>query len=268
MGYAAGAGALMQLGGTILKGSAERVRRNQLTNIANTPGLDTTGIAGQALAGQEANFGAGSALTDKINRFNQGERSSLLDASIPGYQARKGQELNITDSLLRGEIPQDVQDQLWNSAAGRSLAGGYGGSGMARNLTARDFGLTSLGLQQQGMQNTAQINNQTANLELPDLVSVSKYLGVSPQELIGIRGNERSQKMQMLTGISLRPSGSDIWAKYLNDTGGALMGAGLSGGLGGMGGGGGAGGGDASGSFSGPTGAGGTASFGLGMNGG
>jgi hypothetical protein len=229
MGYGAALGAVMGIGGSILGGSAARVRRNQLTNIANTPGLDTTAIGGEALAGQEANFGAGSALTSKINRFNTQERQDFLDEAIPGYEARKGQTLDITDSFLNGEIPQDVQNQIWDSAAGRSLSGGYGGSGMARNLTARDFGLTSLSLMNMGLDRTAQINRETSNLEGPDLVSVANYLGVSPKELVAIRGAERIDKMDRLSGISKMPGTADIWAKYLNDTGGALTGASLSG---------------------------------------
>lgn len=235
--YAAAAGIVLGAGGAILGGSAARVRRNQLTNIANTPGLDVVSITGEALAGQEANFGAGSALTSKINRFNTAERQAFLDEAIPGYEKRKQAELDITDSYLAGEIPQDVQEQLWNSSAGRALGGGYGGSGMARNLTARDFGLTSLGLQREGMDRTQSINRETSALEGPELVSVARYLGVSPQELVSIRGGERLDKMNRLSAISQMPGTSDIWAKYLTDVGGALTGASL-GGMGGMGGGG------------------------------
>lgn len=242
MGYGGLIGAGLRIvggiGGSILAGSAARVRRNQLTNIANTPGLDTSSITGEALAGQEANFGAGSALTSKINRFNTQERQAFLDEAIPGYQKRKQAELDITDSYLRGEIPQDVQDQLQNSNAGRAVAGGYGGSGFAAHRTARDFGLTSLGLVNMGLDRTSSINRETASLEGPNLVSVANYLGVSPQELVAIRGGERAQKMAMLSSISKMPGTSDIWAKYLNDLGGATTGAAASGAFGGFGGGG------------------------------
>lgn len=53
-------------------------------------------------------------------------------------------------SLMQGQIPQGVQDQVQNSVAARALGGGYAGSSMHGNLMARDLGLTSLQLQQQG----------------------------------------------------------------------------------------------------------------------
>lgn len=55
-----------------------------------------------------------------------------------------------TGAYLRGEIPKDVADQVRRQSAYKSLVGGYGGSGMSKALTARDFGLTSLDLQKRG----------------------------------------------------------------------------------------------------------------------
>lgn len=57
---------------------------------------------------------------------------------------------SIAQSYLGGQIPQDVQDQIQRATAQQSLQGGYGGTQMARNLTSRDLGLTSLNLQQLG----------------------------------------------------------------------------------------------------------------------
>lgn len=219
----------MQLAGAFQGASAARARKKQLEAIANTPGLDTSAITGQAITGQEQNFGQASALAEKINRFNAGMRQDLLEESIPGYEPRKQQTSAILDSWLRGEIPQDVQDQVWDSAAGRALAGGFGGSGLGRNLTARDFGLTSLGLMEKGIDKTGQFNLQTASLELPDIVGISAFLGVSPQELVALRSRERTEKMSYQSGAANAPSSKDVWAKYLNETGGQLAGMGLSG---------------------------------------
>lgn len=75
----------------------------------------------------------------------------MLERAIPGYsKLRDKTTANITD-WLAGKVPQDVSDQVMRSAAGRSLYGGFGGSGMARNLSARDLGLTSLDIMGKGM---------------------------------------------------------------------------------------------------------------------
>lgn len=63
---------------------------------------------------------------------------------------------NNTNQFLRGQIPLDVQTQVKNNAAQTSLFGGYGGSQVARNLTARDLGLTSLDLIGRGNQGLEQ----------------------------------------------------------------------------------------------------------------
>jgi hypothetical protein len=80
---------------------------------------------------------------------------ALLDKILPGWSDMQKEGSKNTLSLLRGEIPQDVQDQLRRNSAYKSFTGGYGGSGMSKALTARDFGLTSLDLMGKG-ENSAQ----------------------------------------------------------------------------------------------------------------
>jgi hypothetical protein len=86
---------------------------------------------------------------------NMPEIQALLEKILPGYGEMVGQGSKNTLSLLRGEIPQDVQDQVRRTSAFRSLTGGFGGSGIAKSLTARDLGLTSLDLMGKG-ENSAQ----------------------------------------------------------------------------------------------------------------
>lgn len=51
---------------------------------------------------------------------------------------------NVASQFMSGQLPQDVADQIRRSAAERSVQGGYGGTQLARNLTLRDIGVTSL----------------------------------------------------------------------------------------------------------------------------
>lgn len=53
-------------------------------------------------------------------------------------------------SNLSGQLPMDVQNQIMDAANARAYAGGYGGSGLGRNLTLRDLGLNSLQRQDVG----------------------------------------------------------------------------------------------------------------------
>jgi hypothetical protein len=236
MGATAAVGMAAQIGGAFMAAQAAKKRKEALRKVAETPGVDTTAIGNEALQGQMSNFGLGSNLTNQINQFNRGQATSAMEDILPGYQDRKAQRLGITDAELRGEIPQDVQDALWDSSAGRAIAGGFSGSEFGRKLTARDFGLTSLDMIGRGMTDARNLNSEVNALENADMVSVADYLGVSPEELVGIRSKERSDRINNLLGIAAKPGSQDVWAKTLTDMGSQAAGLGLGSVMGGGGG--------------------------------
>lgn len=115
-------------------------------NPVNVQQEQQRAIAGNAAALPELQRQAG-----QINTFNTDELQRMLERAMPGYsKVRDKTTANIQD-WLAGKVPQDVSDQVMRNAAGRSLYGGFGGSGMARNLSARDLGLTSLDIMGKGM---------------------------------------------------------------------------------------------------------------------
>lgn len=62
------------------------------------------------------------------------------------------QRASISEGMLRGELPQDVQTMVRQQAAENALQRGLGsGSQASRNLVARDLGLTSLDVIERGM---------------------------------------------------------------------------------------------------------------------
>lgn len=134
-------------------------------------------------------------LAGGVNAFNQEQLLKMASASIPQFDALKSQGTNNLMSWLKGEIPADVSDAIMRSTAGKSLAGGFAGGGMARNLTARDLGLTSLDIMGKGM-TTAQSWMQTMNsLTTPGLFNVGSMF-LSPETQIQHKVNERNTKFQ------------------------------------------------------------------------
>lgn len=89
-------------------------------------------------------------LAAETNRFNYEQITSMLEQAVPGFRAAITKAGEVAASLGRGEIPEDVTRAVLGSSAARSLGGGFAGSGLARNLTARDLGLTSLSLTGEG----------------------------------------------------------------------------------------------------------------------
>lgn len=92
----------------------------------------------------------------RANISNYDDILALLEKINPGYGERLKQGGKNTLSLLRGEIPEDVQREVQRSSAYRSIMGGFAGSGMGKALTARDLGRTSLDLMERG-NNSAQL---------------------------------------------------------------------------------------------------------------
>jgi len=77
-----------------------------------------------------------------------------LEGVAPGVMDNLKSAADTVSAQMRGEIPQDVEDQLFGSAAFRDFSSGAGSSSQrARNLTARDFGTTTMDLKNAGLNN-------------------------------------------------------------------------------------------------------------------
>lgn len=120
-----------------------------------------------------------------LNRTNQTQNNQfqqqLLRTSPNLIQNVRRQGRNTSD-FLRGRIPADVLAQVQRGTAEQSLFGGFGNSGMARNLTARDLGLTSLDLMQRGQEGLGFQLGATQSLN-PYRADVLNLL-MTPQQLL------------------------------------------------------------------------------------
>jgi hypothetical protein len=115
--------------------------------------------------GQEAQVPALSAFASNLNKQFRQE----LETGLPGTLGATSQISTLVNQLLEGSVPADVQAQVQRQGAEQAMALGIPAtSGMARNLQARDFGLTSMELMQQGAAYT------------PGLVDLANFL--SPQQ--------------------------------------------------------------------------------------
>ncbi len=167
-----------------------------------------------------------------------------LNKALPGFSnllasgGKTSQEmLDAAAPLLRGEIPQDVQDQVYRSTAYQSLMSGTAGSGMSKALTARDLGLTSLGLEQQGAQLATEGGNAAqrwAGLAEGTMLNPSSML-ITPQQqaALTMQNNLYKQRTQQLANNTA--AAPDPVAKGISDTIINLVGAYLGKGGGGGG---------------------------------
>lgn len=162
--------------------------------IPELPGINPTAIQAQTIADNQAALPAAQQLGTAINEYNTREQLGMLSKALefiaPG-QLQKAQ--GIVSSQLAGEVPKDVMAQVQRRAAAQSLLGGYGGgSGIGRNLSARDFGLTSLGLQQQGLANFSSLASLAPRTQAFDVSS----LFFTPQQRLQAAFTDREQQFQ------------------------------------------------------------------------
>lgn len=145
----------------------------------------------RAIGANATNLPASEAIASRVNAFNQSEYDKMLESTLPGYAGIKSRISKNISSQLAGEIPEDVSLAVQRNAASRSLYGGFSGSGMAKNLTARDLGLTSLDLTQQGL-DSAQRWMSMARAPQFDVSSMF----ISPQQRVQFQASERDSKFQ------------------------------------------------------------------------
>lgn len=133
----------------------------------------------QAIGGNMTNLGALYGLAGNINQFQNQQAPLGLQENLPGYQNLLGQSSQNTQSLLQGQIPQDVINQLTQQAAERGVAMGSPGSPNANTALLSALGQTSLGLEQQGLQNFQTLAGMTPQVQPMDL---SPYMVTPAQQ--------------------------------------------------------------------------------------
>lgn len=155
------------------------------------PPIDFNQEQKNTVTGNQNALPAAQQLGREVNTFNQAELDRLYEQAAPGYDRIKNQLSENFLSLAKGEIPTDIQDSVLRGSASRAYRGGFAGSGMASNLSARDLGLTSLQLQGQG-QDATQRWLQTAAAPRFDITSMF----LTPAQRIPMVVQERNDQWQ------------------------------------------------------------------------
>lgn len=223
--------------------------------VAEFNPLDFTEEQKKSIAGNIANFDdiskLGSLYSDYVNRQQEAQFPGFVETrkGLLSSEAKGAQNLfDIGSTFLKGELPQDVKDQIQRSSAYKSFSGGYGGSQMSSALTARDLGLNSLDLINRGASMIGQGGNtaqQWSSMSKASILDPTNFL-VTPQQqsqfdLTNAILQQQSQQMKynvdaapdpMLAGVSqsLQNTLSMVMSMYS----GGLMG-GMGGGGGGAG---------------------------------
>lgn len=134
----------------------------------------------KAIAENLAALPASEKLAGQVNVFNEQQIQQMLRSAIPNYDAIVGGVSGDIASMVRGEIPTDVSEAVHRSAAGEALKGGYGGTGMGRNLVARDLGINSFIEMREGISSAQSWLTTMNNLTKPGFFNLASMF-VSPE---------------------------------------------------------------------------------------
>lgn len=165
----------------------------------------------KAISSNQAALPGAEALVSSANQFSQDQIQKMLEQAIPGYSSIVGSASSDIESMLKGQIPTDVSNAVQTSAAARSLGGGYGGSGAARNLVARDLGLTSLDLTGKGISAAETWMQNMNSLYRPSMIDVSSMF-VTPQQMFQdtFQNQEQQWNVQWLKN-QVKAMGDPTW---------------------------------------------------------
>lgn len=204
--------------------------------------VDPAAEAAKATAGNTANLQGAENLASSVDSFNQGQMLAELRKAIPGYDSIASSAGSDIASFLKGQIPQDVSDLVNRSTAARAVSGGFGGTGLANNLTARDLGTTSVGLIGQGLDAASRWLQSQKNLTMPQNFDVSSMFISPAQQIANTRQNNTGAFQQAyatnlnnaaydpstLAGTALMQYGQSLEGMGASSAGGAAGGGGAS----------------------------------------
>lgn len=213
MGWASGLTALAGLGGALIKGGVDtpEFRPVQLPD-ASTGFADFFKQAGQ--------IDPMSAFLGRVNDVDNAayrERLGQVDPNLIGNVSKAGEKIG---EFIEGKLPEDVSRAVARASAERAVAGGFGaGSGMGRNLTARDLGLTSLSLMDRGM---GMLRNQMglaqaltpANATVGSMMMTpGQFLQRQDQQALA---NSSAANQNAAAGYQNQVSQANNWSQFLN----------------------------------------------------
>jgi hypothetical protein len=153
----------------------------------------------QSISANQAALPSAEKLASGVSQFNQDQLTQMLNSIMPGFSDNSKQIQSNISSELKGQLPTDVIQALQSSDAAQALTGGFGGSGLAGNLTAKDLGLTSLDLMMKGQSAEQSWTSMIDSMYAPGIMSPqSMFISPMQQFDASTKNNENTFNQEWL----------------------------------------------------------------------
>lgn len=120
-------------------------------------------------------------LGSEVNAASTAEFLKMMERILPGFSQLNSKALGNIQSLLSGEVPQDVENFIGRKAAERGVTRGTGGSQFDKYGALRDLGLMSLELTDKGLDSaTRWMSATTGRVPMMDFTNMF----ITPQQQI------------------------------------------------------------------------------------
>jgi hypothetical protein len=212
-------GGLAIAGGLSAAGTIGAGLLQKKPNMPGFQAVDTAAEQRDAIKQNTLNFQSSKELADKTNANDQSSLDALLRKAIPGYESIVGQASKNIQSNLSGELSPDIVQNIQRSAAAKSLSGGVGGSGISRNLVARDLGISSMQLKQQGLNNAMNFIQTQRNSAIINPMSVSAMFLTPAQRINTQMQNSQNQFQAQTAQAQAQNQYDNRWAGAIGNIG-------------------------------------------------
>lgn len=225
MGYGAAlavVGLLTGAGGAFLEGKAGDIARKRLQKAARLPGLNTGALTEEALRDQLKYMPLSKDLAGQISSGNQANLLAQEEQALPGAGAARGEALGRILSLFSDDAKwlEGVQRRAGALGVRSGMFGSQAGQiGSLRLADTESQARMSLG--------SGLLSQLLSTLRIANSPGIQEFLGPTPNQLIGVRSQERAAKQQLLAQAAGIPGQTAAWGDWMQSTGGALMGAGM-----------------------------------------
>lgn len=205
----------------------ELISPTRYPKVPNAPRVDPQAAQRTAIEGNLEALPALEQLGSKVDTYNLTQRRNQLNQAIPGFNGLLQQGTSNLNDWLRGNISVADTGGVIRDATGRSIAGGYGGSPAAANLTARDLGMTEYGVQRAATAALPGYLGSVANLLMPHPFEVQSGFLSPAQQISAEQWNEiyRYKQEALVNEIAALPDpliaavGEAVGSNFNQDTG-------------------------------------------------
>ena len=159
----------------------DRVDAEQQQQAAITGNIDATTKAGE--------------LSRKAGEMDTDALIALMERALPNYADTQGKALEMARSMMGGEAPQAMRDQVAKRAREKDIAAGTTGSQFANFGELQSFGLNTLDVMQKGFDMFGQVADRTRALVGNPMSVTSMFM--TPEQRLGHATGERDRNVEV-----------------------------------------------------------------------